>query len=226
MNFIGEFGPGDFLKLQERISTSNELFFLKPLGDYTGGTTVMPLTKEVLIENSKLVTAVLGSGAHYLYKNLDVLNITSPQGTHHGTQFRIFINTEGKFMGFIIKFSANALRGDQHKTSLRQLNKALNSSSGTAISLLFENQGATLQPITLSLSKNEIISNPLQITDYIQQLRLGELTLETAEDLSRIRDILLPKATEIVDYFNSFFFEQEWDSLYRKFITDKTYFDD
>jgi len=227
MNFIDEFKSEDFEKISFFFGHSDPhtLYFLKPLGEFVGGTTVLPLNKEVFHANAAMIQEILKRGTHYLFKQIDAFNIVSASGEHYGTQFRPFINNQGKLIGFALKFSAQGIRQEVKQTSLKRLSATYNSSSGTAISIVFECH-ETVEPVKLALSKAISTDNKVEIKKFLNGLTLGNFSLNNTSDLEKIATILQPKMDEIRYFFEKFFFQQEWSSLYRKFITEKTYFDE
>lgn len=225
MNFAAEFRQGEFDLLLDFFSdkAADELFFLKALGEYTGGTTVLPLTREVLTVNEGVIRQLLDRGPHYLFRRIESLNIISSKGEHQGTQFRYFVNTAGEGVGFTMKFSSEA-GVPEKRTSLKGLSKLFNSSGGTAISVLFEKKDGVVGPVQVAFTKKESTENPEEIATFLRGLKLGEFSLTNSEDLARIMELLRPKAEEIRDFFNVFFFEQSWPALYKSFFVAKTYF--
>lgn len=226
MNFIGEYNHDHFEKLSDFFNDAppEDVYFLKALGDFTGGSSVIPLTREAFALNQIRIKALLEHGTYYLFKKTDSLNIRSPKGEHQGTQFRLFIDASGKPAGFALKFSAEVSLHQYKRTSLRQLNLLFNSSSGNATSILFENQGGVLKAVKLSLSKKNMIYDSEVIENYLKNIYLGDFSLSNQADLVTVMNILEPKANEMRTFFNTFFFEQTWDTLYKSFLISKKYF--
>lgn len=223
LGFVEEIKSGDYDKLAKIINRSpGSLFFLKPLGLYTGGSTIIPLNDNVLFTNKELILRIVNSRTHYLFRKLDALNIFSRNGEHFGTQFRLFLDYTNTPLAFIVKFpSVAGVEGK--KTSIKRLNQQYNSSSGNATSVIFEYKDK-FKPISLSLGREEAIIDTEKINSYISEYRLGKFSLSDQGHLDSIAQILKPKAIEIRKFFNDFFFEQDWASLYRKFVVEKSYF--
>jgi hypothetical protein len=124
----------------------------------------------------------------------------------------------------MLKFSSVASTQNTQRSSIKRLSSQFNSSSGTAISVLYEKKDI-FEPVSFAYGKNEVKLNKDAITKSLQTYKFGDFSLTDKDDLAKIADILHPQAVRVKDYFNEFFFAQDWHSLYAKFITNETYFD-
>lgn len=225
MGFIAYIESIDSLMKYLEDKQDNEKFFIKPSGNFVGGSNILVLDKKALQfrKNINVVQHLLGTERCGLYRKLLSSNIVSPHGEHNGTQFRPFVNTKGELVGFAVKFSSYATKSNLERTSLKRLNQAYNSSSGSSASIIFSTQDI-ITPVSLSFGKHKHITDKQVIEAYVDSLYINEHSLSKQETLCKISNAIKVKMVDINNYFEGFFFEQSWDDLYDKFVLSKTYF--